>query len=207
VTPKLRALCQQTWGTPITDIYSSQELGYIALQCPVSGQYHAMAETVLVEILNAKGEPCAPGEIGRLVISSLHNFAMPLIRYELRDYAEAGGVCACGRGLPTIARILGRSRNLLTLPNGEQRWPLVGFAEYRAVAPIRQYQLIQHTLEEIEVRLVADRPLTTDEEAQLTQVIQRALGWAFRLRFVYFDGEIPRTAGGKFEEFVSNIGA
>ena len=205
VTPALRERCDEAWGVPITDIYSSQEFGYLALQCPAGGRYHAMAESALVEVLDEKGNPCRPGEIGRLVISSLHNFAMPLIRYELRDYAEAGGVCECGRGLPLLARILGRSRNMVTLPNGERRWPLVGFAEYRAIAPVRQYQLIQHAPEEIEVRLVTDRPLTADEEARLTKVIQNALGWPFRLKFAYFEREIPRSAGGKFEEFVSRI--
>jgi len=207
VTPALRARCTEAWGAPITDIYSSQEFGYLALQCPVSGRYHVMAESALVEVLDDNGDPCRPGAVGRLVISSLHNFAMPLIRYELRDYAEAGGACACGRGLPLLARILGRNRNMMLLPNGEKRWPLVGFAEYRAIAPVRQYQLIQHTPEEIEVRLVTDRPLVADEEARLAKVIQDALGWPFRLRFVYFERGIPRGAGGKFEEFVSEVAA
>jgi phenylacetate-CoA ligase len=54
------------------------------------------------------------------VVTPLHNFAMPLIRYAIGDYAEAGPPCACGRGLPVLARILGRARNLLTLPHGER---------------------------------------------------------------------------------------
>ena len=205
VTPELRAACRESWNVPITDSYSSQELGYIALQCPQTGQYHVMSESVLVEILAADGRPCGPGETGRLVVTSLHNFAMPLIRYDLRDYAEAGAPCACGRGLPTIARILGRSRNMVTLPDGRQHWPLVGFMAYREIAPIRQFQLTQHTREDIEVRFVVDRPLTGDEEARLARVIQSALGHPFRLTFTYVAGEIPRSPGGKFEEFVSKL--
>ena len=205
VTPLLRAKCQESWGAPLIDLYSSQEVGYIALQCPASAQYHVMAESVFVEVVSADGRPCRPGEIGRLVVTSLHNFATPLIRYELRDYAEVGSPCACGRGLPTLARILGRSRNMLTLPTGGQRWPLVGFQEIREIAPIRQYQLVQRTLEEVDVRFVVDRPLTGNEEARLTKVIQAALGYPFRLNFVYLPGEIPRAAGGKFEEFVSKL--
>ena len=205
VTPQLRAACRDAWNVPITDTYSSQELGYIAIQCPESGQYHVMAESVLVEILAADGRPCESGETGRLVVTGLHNLAMPLIRYELGDYAQAGAPCPCGRGLPTIARILGRSRNLLRLPGGEQRWPLVGSDRYREIAPVRQYQLIQHTLEEIEARFVVDRPLTRDEEAQLARVIQSALGHPFRIAFTYLAGEIPRGPGGKFEEFVSRL--
>lgn len=205
VTPALRARCTEVWSVPITDIYSSQEFGYLALQCPVSSQYHVMAESALVEVLDDNGDPCRPGEIGRLIITSLHNFAMPLIRYELRDYAEAGGMCACGRGLPLLARIIGRNRNMVVLPNGEKHWPQVGFAEYRAIAPVRQYQLIQQTPEEIEVRLVTDRPLVMEEEMRLTEVIHNALGWPFRLLFTYFEHEIPSGRGGKFEEFISKV--
>ena len=205
VSPELRAACHAVLGVPVTDVYSSQELGYLALQCPVSGLYHVMAESVMVEILGPDGAPCAPGETGKVVATSLHNFAMPLIRYELGDHAEAAAPCPCGRGLPTIARILGRSRNMLRLPGGGERWPLVGFDRYREIAPIRQYQLVQHDLERIEARFVADRALTADEESRLTRVIQSSLEHPFRISFTYFDGEIPRGPGGKFEEFVCLI--
>jgi phenylacetate-CoA ligase len=203
VSPRLRKRCQEAWGVPIVDIYSSQELGCIALQCPQSGQFHAMSESVLVEILRSDGTPCSPGEVGRLVISTLHNFAMPLIRYEVGDYAEVGAPCPCGRGLPAIARVLGRSRNLVTLPSGARHWPLVGSSEFRDIAPIRQFQLVQHTLEEIEVRLAMPRQLTGDEEQRIGVVIRNWIGYPFRLRFSYFADEIPRGPAGKYEEFIS----
>jgi phenylacetate-CoA ligase len=206
VAPGLRAACRDTLGVDIEDTYSSQELGYIALQCPVSGQYHVMAESVLVEVLDAAGEPCAPGETGRLVVSSLHNYATPLIRYELRDHAVAGTPCACGRTLPTLARIAGRERNMLRLPDGSTHWPLVGFHRFREIAPVRQYQLIQRTLQSVEVRLACDRALTPAEQTQLGAVINDALGYPFELHFEYFERELPRAANGKFEEFVCVIG-
>ncbi len=206
VPPALRAACRDVLGVEIQDVYSSQEVGYIALQCPASGLYHVMAESVLVEVLDAAGKPCALGETGRLVVSSLHNYATPLIRYELRDHATVGGLCACGRTLPTLARIAGRSRNMVRLPDGSTHWPLVGFHRFRDIAPVRQYQLVQRSLEEIEVRLVCDRALRPDEETQLAAVMRDALGHPFALRFVFFDGELPRSANGKFEEFVCAIG-
>jgi phenylacetate-CoA ligase len=207
VTPALRAACRDSWNVPIFDSYSSQELGYVASQCGESELYHVMAESALVEVIGAGGRPCAPGETGRLVITRLHDFATPLIRYDLGDYAEAGGPCPCGRGLPTLARILGRSRNLVTLPTGERHWPLVGFARYRELAPVRQYQLVQHAADAIEVRLVVERALTAAEEGSLAGVIREALGYPFRLAFVYYENEIPRGPGGKFEEFISQVGA
>jgi phenylacetate-CoA ligase len=205
VSPALRAACREAWGVPLTDSYSSQETGYIALQCPRAAHYHVMAECVIVEILAEDGRPCAPGETGRVVVTCLHNFAMPLIRYELRDYAEAGGACACGRGLPMLSRILGRSRNMVTLPDGSRHWPLVGGQAYRDVAPVRQFQLVQHALDTIEVRLVVERALAAGEEARLARIIQSSLGYPFTLRFSYVEGELPRSRGGKFEEFVSRL--
>ncbi len=207
VSPELRGKCRSVLGVGIEDVYSSQELGYIALQCPVSGHYHVMAESVLVEVLDAQGQPCAPGETGRLVISSLHNFAMPLIRYELRDYATVGGPCACGRSLPVLERIAGRERNMVCLPDGTTHWPMVGFHRFRDIAPVHQYQLIQHTLDAVEVRLVCERGLTAAEEEQLGAVIREALGYDFKLNFVYYENELPRSPNGKFEEFVSRVGA
>jgi phenylacetate-CoA ligase len=132
---------------------------------------------------------------------------MPLIRYELRDHAEAGSPCGCGRGLPSIARILGRTRNMVTLPNGAQHWPVVGYAQYREIAPVRQFQLIQQNLHQIEVRLVTDRSLNGGELAALTRTINSALGHEFRLNFVFYQNEIPRAPGGKFEEFISRLPA
>ena len=203
VTPALREAVREAWNVPVTDVYSSQEVGYIALQCPSgSGLYHVQSEALLVEVLDDTGKPCAPGEVGRIVISTLHNFAMPLLRYDTRDYAEVGGACPCGRGLPTLARVLGRKRNMLVLPNGEKRWPLTGFVKYREVAPVRQYQLVQLDLETIEARLVSERKLTKEEEAALADVMRSYLGHPFRVRFVHLDA-FPPHPGGKFEDFIS----
>ena len=206
VSPRLRQQCREVLGVDIEDAYSSQELGYIALQCPVSGQYHVMAESVLLEVLDANDRPCAPGETGRLVVSSLHNQAMPLIRYELGDYATVGQPCSCGRTLPTLERIAGRERNMLRLPDGGRRWPIIGPLPYRDVAPVRRFQMIQHSLEDLEVRLVTDRALSATEESQLARMITESLCHPFRIHFSRFEKELPRPASGKFEDFVCAIG-
>ena len=154
-----RDLCREVLGVPIVDIYSASELGNIALQCPQSGLYHVQSESLLVEILDGNGAPCLPGEVGRVVVTTLHGFAMPLLRYELRDYAEVAAACPCGRGLPSLRRILGRTRNLMRTPLGEDLWPLGLLNDYHW-APIRQYQVAQLELDHIEFRMVTDRPLT-----------------------------------------------
>jgi phenylacetate-CoA ligase len=201
----LKARCENDFALKTVDVYSAQEVGAIALQCPVSGLYHVQAESLIVEVLNDEGTPCKEGEVGRVVVTDLHNFATPIIRYEIRDYAEAGGACPCGRGLPTLKRILGRRRNMVTLPDGSRHWPLVGFHAFRGIAPIRQYQAVQHSLDTVEMNLVVDAPLTGEQEKLLRRVIQDALGYPFNVRFSYSDAELPKTLGGKFEEFISMI--
>ncbi|MBI5463092.1 MAG: phenylacetate--CoA ligase family protein [Gammaproteobacteria bacterium] len=200
----LRELVRSVWHVPVTDMYTTREVGYIALQCPQHAHYHVMAEGALVEILNADDRPCTPGEIGRVVVTALHNFALPLIRYEIGDYAEVGAPCPCGRGLPVLARILGRSRNMLTLPDGSRHWPRFGYAKFGDIAPIRQLQLVQHTVEDIEARLVVDTALNVEQEARLTVHLQTALGHPFRIRFTYLDS-IPRSANGKYEDVLSLV--
>ncbi len=199
----LKARCEDDFALKTVDAYSAQEVGAIALQCPVSGLYHVQAESLIVEILDEEGVPCKEGEVGRVVITDLHNFATPIVRYEIRDYAEVGGACPCGRGLPTLKRILGRSRNMVTLPDGSRHWPSVGFHAFREIAPIRQYQAVQHTLDTVEMKLVVDVPLSPSQEELLRTVILDALGHPFTLRFSYHDAELPKTRGGKFEEFIS----
>ncbi|PCJ86150.1 MAG: hypothetical protein COA52_15480 [Hyphomicrobiales bacterium] len=202
VTKELRELTQKTFGRPIQDSYSSQEFGCIALQCPQSEQYHIMAENLIVEVLDEKGRACKSGQIGRIVITDLLNYATPLVRYAIGDYAEVGTSCECGRGLPTLKRILGRERNLILMPDGRRHWPLVGFDKFRAIAPVRQYQLIQKTLDVIEVRLFVERGLTLGEEAELATHIKKSLGHDFTIEFNYFEDRLPAGASGKFEEFL-----
>jgi len=201
----VRQHCHAVLGVDIIDTYSSQELGVIAAQCPDSGLYHVMEENLVVEVLDDMGNRCGPGEIGRLVVTDLHNFATPLIRYDTGDYAEVGPVCSCGRGLATFARIVGRSRNMVMLPDGRRFWPLVGAYSFRDVAPVSQYQLLQHGLMDVEVRLVVEVALTSGQEQALADIIQRSLGYPFPLRFGYFEHELPRHSNGKFEEFICLI--
>lgn len=206
--PEVRTLVREAWGVPVVDIYSTREMGYIALQCPDHDHYHVQSEHVFVEILNEDGRPCRPGEVGKLLVTSLHNLAMPLIRYDIGDCVEVGAPCSCGRGLPVINRILGRTQNMLVMPWGERRWPLLSSADIQAMldlAPaIRQYQFVQKAPDVIQLRLTVSQVLTYDEEARLADWIRDKFAAPFRVIFAYFD-ELPRTAAGKFDEFISEL--
>lgn len=194
------------WSVPLIDMYTCQEMGYLATQCPDHPQnLHVQSENVLLEVIDEQGRACQPGEVGRVLITSLHNFASPLIRYELSDYARLGPPCPCGRGLPVLERVMGRYRNLVTLPTGDTRWPRIGWEEMVTIVPqVDGIQLVQHTLEDIEARLVLREAMTPEQQAALIAFVQRNLGHPFRVRIERVES-IRHEVNGKVESFISRL--
>lgn len=206
VTAALRERCQQVLGVPLTDLYSAQEVGVIALQCPDSDLLHVQSEHLLVEVLNDVGQPCREGEIGQVVVTDLHNFAMPLIRYALRDWAEVGPPCSCGRGLPTLRRVVGRTRNMATSPGGKPFWPVLETKRMLEALPnLRQYQFEQTAVDAITARLVCVPAPSQEQLRQFQAALEQMLGHAYRWTWQVGDTPLPLSASGKFEEFISSI--
>lgn len=202
--PDLRETVRAAWGVEIADVYSCEEAGYIALQCPQNEHYHVQSENLLVEILDESNCPCATGETGRVVVTTLHNFGMPLIRYEIGDYAEVGESCPCGRGLPVLARIHGRQRNMLVLPDGRRHWPSFPSVLWLSVAPIEQFQVAQTDPGRLEITYVMARPLDKAEALRLEAALAERLGHRFDIDWKRVE-VIERGAGGKYEDFVSRV--
>jgi len=204
LTPDVRSACREAWGVKVVDMYSANEVGYVALQCPMHEHYHVQSEGVLLEVLDDGGRPCAIGETGRLVVTDLQNLGTPLVRYEIGDYGELGTPCDCGRGLPVLTRIAGRVRNMLVTADGKRYWPLLGSRKFIEVAPVLQHQVVQKQYDLLEVRLVTAQPLDASQEAKLRDMVLAAMPPGMQLVFRYLD-DIPRGTGGKFEDFVSEV--
>jgi phenylacetate-CoA ligase len=200
VGPELHELVRSAWGVPLVATYSASEVGGIALARPGALEYTIQAEFVFVEILREGGEPCAPGEIGRVVVTALHQALRPLIRYDIGDYAEV--LPELEVGLPRLGRVLGRERNMLVLPSGDEVWPFFELRDLVSLRALKQWQLVQRSASEIEVRIVAERELSHTELRTLTEVVHRCLPARFTLSFRHVP-EIPRSASGKYEEFVN----
>ena len=199
--PELAELCREVWGAPYTSTYTAAECGGIAYECLEAGRWHMQSERSVVEVLDAENQPCKPGETGRVVLTPLHNFAMPLFRYEIGDLATVGeGPCPCGRKLPVLAAIPGRARDLLMLPSGELRPPFYGHGAVMKIRAIRQHQVVQTSPSQICFRLVVDRPLTTQEEQHIIQRASESIGNSVSIRIEYVS-EILRRPSGKFAEF------
>ena len=99
---------------------------------------------------------------------------------------------------------MGRSRNMLVLPNGEKNWPTLARITKAKDLPIKQFQFVQKSLDRIEARLVTGRSFTADEENRFKDILQQELRHSYKIDIVYLD-DIPRSKGGKFEDFISEI--
>lgn len=202
VTDELRVRCRETLGVEIVDQYSTQEVGYIALQRPDRPGYYAMSETHIVEVLDEHGNPCTPGQIGRVVVTPLHNFAMPLFRYDVGDLALVGEPGPLP--YPVIDRIFGRTRNLLLAPDGTRQWPSLGTKGLARIARAVQHQFVQVARDRIEVKLVVPVPVTQAQEAAMRAFLAERTPAGIDFTFTYVD-HIPRGVGGKFEDFICAV--
>jgi hypothetical protein len=177
---------------------------YIALQCPDSADPTVrsiiMAETHLVEVVDAAGI-LAPGQIGRVLVTDLHNFATPLIRYDIGDYSRGRRALRLRARLAHHRADCGANATSSAVPMDAAL--AAGRFLASAVAPVRQYQLVQHALAD-RGPLVVDRP-PDDGEEQLGAVITAALGAEFALTFRYFPDRIPTGPNGNSTNSLSAL--
>ena len=186
IDPELRELVNEVFESKIIDSYSSEEFGYIALQCPKHNHLHVWAPSVVIEIVDELGNPCPVGIPGRVLVTSLHNFAMPLIRYEIGDVAQFGAACESGLAWPVIERIVGRTRAAVTLPNGD--FHLVTFfeCEFMKMRNITDFQVV---LFDDAIAFIYHANSSLD--AQELEVIETELESAFRCEVPVVFREVP----------------
>ena len=200
-----RNLCANVFECRVTDNYGCQEIGLLALECPECGEYHECSESVLIELLDDHDQPVGPGQIGRVVVTSLYNYAMPFIRYEIGDYAMAGreGV-TCSRTLPRFARIMGRSRNMFRFPGGRTIWPNAFNKEVERFLPIRQTQFVQVAPLEILLRYTRNPNGAETDMERLVAFLRERLDPRISVRVEEVQ-KLERSAGGKYEDYVSLV--
>lgn len=205
VIPGARELVAEKLGARLIGIYSTEEVGYVATECPATPHYHVCSEMTLVEIVDQDGRAVPAGETGRVLVTSLYNYATPFIRYDVGDVAIADDrPCSCGRTLPVLAQVLGRTRNAFVFRDGKRAWPRVWNANaMRAFVPCREFQVVQVDHERIEFRYVPDGEPSIDAEG-LRAYAKQHLHPSVEAVAVRVDS-IPRGPGGKLDAFVSTL--
>jgi phenylacetate-CoA ligase len=199
----LRERARSVLGLEIADNYGSTE-AFPAWQCPARS-FHVNAEHVMLEIVDDRGRAVPPGVLGRVILTTLENHLMPLVRYEIGDYAIAlDGSCPCGRTLPLVGRIAGRGINLFRLHDGSRLtpWHLVRFLKARPF--FRRFQIVQRSLERYLIRYVADADVDPPTRAALQEEFASVVGPDSRVEFER-RVELPRAPSGKFMTALSEV--
>lgn len=192
----LRNRTRRILGVGIVDNYGTTEF-FPAWQCP-EGSYHLNAEHLVVELLDDNGAAVRPGEFGRVVVTTLENYLAPLIRYDIGDYAMAvAGSCRCGRTLPLIGKVVGRSINLFRLKSGELYLPWRIYDFLDLLTEVRQLQLVQRAPDHFVIKFVRDKPLAPEVEASIKKNIVDGIGGGVTVELERVS-EIPRTKRGKY---------
>ncbi|HEY6540850.1 MAG TPA: hypothetical protein VIZ18_07940 [Ktedonobacteraceae bacterium] len=199
-----RMLVREVFGQEIMDIYGLIEVGDVGWQCRKAAEYHINADAILVEFLN-DGKTVAPGEIGEIVVTSLYNKAMPLIRYRSSDAGRpSDGHCTCGCHLPTMRVVDGKMLDFLVLPGGKLVSPHVPKKALLFVEGILRFQIVQHTVSEIDVLCETASDWNENTPRQIENALRPIVGEGVRITPRQVD-QIERAKSGKIKVIVSHV--
>jgi phenylacetate-CoA ligase len=156
--PHQRELFETEFGVKVFNRYGCREVGNIAQECEAHNGLHVNSDRILVEILDDQGKPCNRGQRGELFVTDLDNYGMPFIRYQIGDSAAwaEDQRCPCGRGLPLLAEIEGRSMDVVKSPSGNRLGGTFWTILFRTKPGIKQIQIIQEKLDGVTVLFVRD---------------------------------------------------
>lgn len=199
-----RRLFQETFGGEVFEKYGTRESGVIACECRAHHGLHLFTDGAYVEILDEQGREVKPGEMGRLVVTDLFNYGMPMIRYEIGDMAVASDrQCACGSPLPLVEKILGRDRDILYDSDGH---PKPGYLFVEAINSLdlaAQFQVIQTDRQTLLVKVVKQTAGDIDL-SDLCARFEEIVGPRVRIVFEETDA-IARDPSGKFRYVMSQL--
>lgn len=202
LTPEMRELMQEAYRCRVYEEYSTVETALFASECK-SGHLHVSPDAGVVEILRSDGTPAPPGEIGEVVATCLFRSYQPLIRFRLGDLASwEDAPCPCGRAMPIIREVIGRTEDIVIGPDGRE---MVRFHGIFVDQPrIREGQIIQETLRRIRVKIVPVETFTESDRQCVVERIHERLGPSVEV-VVETVEEIPRTSRGKFRAVISQL--
>lgn len=206
LNPSSRETIESGFGCRVFDKYGSREFSGIAYECDAHQGHHVVAEGYVVEVLKG-GKPCAPGEIGEVVITDLNNYCLPFVRYRIGDLAVAmaDGPCGCGRSLPRVGEIQGRVQSIIIGADGRYipgAFFLHVLKDYEHV--VRQFQVVQERRGAVTLKVVRGGRFSERGLQQALEVLRQYLGDGTEIEVELVDRiEMVRT--GKRLQAISTI--
>ncbi|TDT39478.1 phenylacetate-CoA ligase [Halospina denitrificans] len=201
-----RQVIEQAFGCSVTNRYGCEEVGLIACECESHNGLHLNMPHVYVEFLDAHDQPVSPGQPGKIVVTDLNNYAMPLIRYRVEDVGvPSERSCSCGRSWPLMERLEGRVADFLKTPDGSQ---VAGISlverTLTKVPGLEQMQLVQEDLHFIRINRVKARDYTPDTDDQLINEMRGVFPETVRLQIETVPS-IPQEPSGKFRFSICKV--
>lgn len=194
----------RVFGCPVANGYGGRDAGFIAHQCPHGGM-HITAEDVIVEIVDREGNVIPTGTEGEVVITHLATSEYPFIRYRTGDIASLSAAqCSCGRTLPLLEEIQGRSTDFVIATDGTIIHGLALVYPIRDIPGIAAFKVVQETLERVVVNIVPGENCGPDVERLITQGIVARLGKTVHVDVIRVN-DIPRERSGKFRYIQSHV--
>jgi phenylacetate-CoA ligase len=187
----------EAFECPVLDVYGTSETKEIAFEC-TEGSFHVNADVALVEILDEQGGRCEAGEEGEIVLTSLVNCAMPLIRFRTGDRGRLlSGLCSCGLHLGRLGVVTGRDVDMLQLPGGARLSPYALTTVIENVPGVKRYQVVQTEETGLLVKVIVEDEVRAREvEAGIRTAVNAATGGQ-ALASVRFVDDLPKGPGGK----------
>lgn len=199
-----RQQISKTFGCPVANGYGGRDAGFIAHECP-QGSMHITAEDIIVEIVDQQGAPLPYGEAGEIVVTHLATKDFPFIRYRTGDIGVLDSKpCICGRGLPVLKEIQGRSTDFLVAQDGTVMHGLALIYVLRDLPQILAFKIIQESLDFTRVLVVSEGGLNRELVSKIELGFKTRLGEQVKI-IVEEVAEIPSEKSGKFRYVVSKV--
>ena len=207
--PEVRARIERIFQAPVFNRYGSRELGDIACNCEKNQELHIIPNIHYIEILDNQGKEVKPGETGEIVVTLLTNYTMPLIRYKIGDRGIFSEIeCSCGRGLPLLEKVEGRIRSMFRNKQGNVIDGGVFIRLFFFRDNIRQYQVIQESVEHITINLVLNDKrlikITEKDLMEINKAIKIIMGSETIIKYNLVD-VIDSSPSGKYRYIFSKI--
>jgi phenylacetate-CoA ligase len=198
-----RATIGLVFGCKVANGYGGRDAGFIAHECP-SGGMHITSDDIVVEIVGDDGKVLAPGTAGEIVVTHLSTNDFPFVRYRTGDIGVLGTVpCSCGRGLPLLQEIQGRSTDFVIAADGTVLHGLSLIYILRDLVGVKSFKVIQESKDLTRVLLVTDSTFTSDSTASIVKGFKTRLGADVKVVVDLVDN-ISAEKSGKFRYIISH---
>ena len=195
----MRVEIEEVFGCGVYNYYGSREVGAIASECNAHNGLHIMSDNTLLEVIDKDGNLCQAGEEGEIVVTTLNNYSMPLIRYRIGDIGimQEYSECSCGCTYPKLQKIVGRTIDVFHTKDGAKVDGAFFIYQFYFRNWVKNYQVIQESLEQIVIKLVKKDKVPKEDLTEIEKNVKHVMGKDCEVVFEFVP-KIEKSKTGKF---------